>query len=305
MTRYKIIINPSANSGAIIHSLPQIDSDLRSHNLDFEFVYTGGTWHAAELAYKAAVNGWDVVVAAGGDGTINEVVNGLMTAPNAGSAQAALGVLPVGRGNDFTFSMGIPAKLKEACAILARNQRRRIDLGRVYGGFYPEGRFFCNGVGIGFDAVVGFVANQNKNSQGTMAYVKAALKTMWLYHKGCMLRIESDSFDLTQQTLMVSVMNGRRMGGAFLMAPNSQPDDGLLDLCIVRQLNIPKIMALMPHFFNGTQIGHAAVHNGHTRYLRVIAQKGGIPAHADGETICVSGDELVIESIPAALDLVC
>ena len=107
-----------------------------------------------------------------------------------------------------------------------------IDIGRVAGGLYPQGRYFGNGVGIGFDAVVGFVAQKKKRLTGFASYIVAALKTIFLYYRAPLVRIEYDGQTLTLPSLMVSVMNGRRMGGGFMMAPQAQPDDGLFDLCI-------------------------------------------------------------------------
>ncbi|HUT21712.1 MAG TPA: acylglycerol kinase family protein, partial [Anaerolineae bacterium] len=111
MTRYKIIANPAAGGGAGARAIPRIERLLDEHGLDFDVVRTERPWHAAELAKEAAVAGCDVVVAAGGDGTANEVLNGLMEAKLAGKHSFAMGILSVGRGNDFAHGVGVPYEL--------------------------------------------------------------------------------------------------------------------------------------------------------------------------------------------------
>jgi diacylglycerol kinase (ATP) len=158
MTKYKIIVNPISGRGHGEQAIPHIERMLGEYNLDFDLVRTERPWHAAELARDAAAAGYDVVVAASGDGTANEVLNGLMQAKQSGAGACAMGILCVGRGNDFAYGAGIPADLESGCRTLAQDHRRAMDVGLVSGGLYPEGRYFGNGVGIGFDAVVGFEA---------------------------------------------------------------------------------------------------------------------------------------------------
>ena len=304
MTQYKIILNPVSGRGRGQQVLPQVESLLRNHGLDFEIVRTQAPGHAIELAEQAAASAWDVVVAVGGDGTANEVLNGLARARLNGSGQSALGIIPVGRGNDFSFGAGVPPDLEQACQALAANQRRWLDVGFVQGGDYPQGRFFGNGVGIGFDAVVGFEALKLKRLHGFPSYIVAALKTIFLYFQAPTLRVDFDGQSLTQPVLMVSIMNGRRMGGGFMMAPQGQPDDGLFDLCIVGQVSRAGIFALIPRFMQGTQAGHPAIHTARAARLTVSAVHGSLPAHADGETLCTAGERLALEIHPRLVEVV-
>jgi YegS/Rv2252/BmrU family lipid kinase len=261
--------------------------------------------HAADLAARGAAEGYEVVVAAGGDGTANEVINGLMHAREAGlSSVPALGVLCVGRGNDFAFGAGIPKDLDAGCRGLAGGARKRIDVGRVAGGLFPEGRFFGNGVGVGFDAVVGFEALKMKRLHGFASYIVAALKTIFLYFKAPLVEIEYDGERQTTHALMVSIMNGRRMGGGFLMAPSGRSDDGLFDLCIARQVSRPRILALIPRFMQGSQASHPAITMARAREVQITAVEGSLPAHADGETLCVDGRTLRLEILPGQLEVV-
>ena len=302
MPRYKIIVNPESGRGEGGREILNIKALLNAHQLGFELVTTEAPWHAVELAQQAVAEGFDVIVAAGGDGTVNEVLNGLMLAKEAGLT-ATMGVLPVGQGNDFAFSMGIPTELEPACKVLASSNRLTIDVGRVTGGLYPDGRFFGNGIGIGFDAVVGFEALKLKRLYGFPAYLVAALKTIFLFFNAPKVHIELDNETLIQPSLLVSIMNGRRMGGGFMMAPDGDPSDGQLDLCICRQVSRLGIFALILRFMQGTQGSHPAIQFKRSQKVKVTAMDGVLPTHGDGETISTQSEELIVELLPAQLDL--
>ena len=302
MGKYRLIVNPVAGGGTAGQSIPEIERRLRESGLDFDLVQTERPWHAVELAQTAAAE-VDVVVAVGGDGTANEVLNGLMRAKHAGHT-VTMGVLCVGRGNDFAFGVGIPTELAAGCETLTADRRRTIDVGRVVGGDFPEGRYFGNGVGIGFDAVAGFVAAKMKHLRGFLGYFVAAIKTIFLYFKAPLVRLEFDGQPMDLHALMVSVMNGTRMGGGFMMAPNGKPDDGVFDLCIARQVSRPRIFAVMLKFMKGTQFEHPAISDGQTRRITVTAMEGALPAHADGETLCTEGQKLELKIIPSAIEIV-
>jgi diacylglycerol kinase (ATP) len=272
--------------------------------LNYDLVTTEAPWDAARLAEQAVADGYDVVVSVGGDGTANEVLNGLMLAREAGIGTATMGVIPIGRGNDFAYGTGVPTGFEAACQNLVDGEASWIDIGIIRGGLYPKGRYFGNGVGIGFDAVVGFLAAEMKLT-GFMAYLASALKAMYMYFKAATIELQMDDATITQPALMVSTMNGRRMGGGFMMAPNSLRDDALFDLCIVDQVSRPHMLALMLKFIKGTQGSDAAVHFHHSRHVHVKAVLGTLPAHADGETICTHGEELDIELLPAQIKLIC
>ncbi|MEA3342479.1 MAG: diacylglycerol kinase family protein [Chloroflexota bacterium] len=304
MPKYKIIVNPTSGRGRGEESIPQIERMLSEHNLDFDLVRTERPWHAAELAQEAAATGYDIAVAAGGDGTANEVLNGLMQARQAGLTKCAMGILCVGRGNDFAYGMGIPADLEAGCRALAQNHRRMIDVGRVVGGLYPQGRYFGNGVGIGFDAVVGFEAVKMTWLTGFPSYIVAVLKTIFLYYQAPLAKIEYDGQAITQPFLMVSIMNGQRMGGGFFMAPGGKPDDGVFDLCIAREVSRTRIFGLIPHFLRGTQASQEPITMGQAQKVSVIAIEGVLPAHADGETLCIEGQRLDIELLPNQIEMI-
>ena len=311
MTKYKIIVNPTSGRGTGERSIPQIEHTLSEYNLDFDLVRTERPWHAAELAQEAIVSGYDVVVAAGGDGTANEVLNGLMQAghgrrpaPAVEEGTCAMGILCVGRGNDFAYGMGIPTDLEAGCRALAQDHRRTVDVGRVTGGLYPQGRYFGNGVGIGFDAVVGFEAVKMTWLTGFPSYIVAVLKTIFLYYKAPLAKIEYDGQTITQPSLMVSIMNGQRMGGGFMMAPEGKPDDGLFDLCIAHEVSRARIFGLVPHFMKGTHVGREPITMAQARRV-TISSPDDLVAHMDGEVLCTDAHRIECEILPRRLRVRC
>ncbi|MDH4137796.1 MAG: diacylglycerol kinase family lipid kinase [Anaerolineae bacterium] len=305
MKESKIIANPTAGGGAGARAIPQIERLLNKYNLDFDIVCTKRRWHAAELAKEAVMAEYDVIVAVGGDGTSNEVINGLMEAKRAGKHSFAMGVLSVGRGNDFAHSVGVPHDLEHACQVLAEDHRRMIDVGRVIGGMYPQGRYFGNCVGVGFDAIGTIEAAKLPRLGGFLSYFVAVLKTVFLYYKAPLTTVEYDGQTLTQPSLMISIMNGRRLGGGFMMAPDAEPDDGLFDLCIAHEVSRARIFSLIPHFLRGTQATQEPITTGQAAQISITAVDGTLPAQTDGEILCIDGQHLEIELLPRQIEVIC
>lgn len=300
----KLIYNPAAGKGDAAKLLPEVETLLTGKNFDYDLVLTEGPDHANKLAQQAAEEGCPLIIAAGGDGTVNEVINGIMQAKrNGGQACPAFAVLPIGRGNDFAFGMEIPQTLAEAVDTVVAGNKHPIDIGRVTGGDYPEGRYFGNGVGLGFDTVVGFEAAKIKWLHGAASYLAALVRTIFLYAKAPVYELIIDGKSVTQPFLMVSIMNGKRMGGSFHMAPNGDPGDGLFNLCLVGQVNQLRILPVAMKIMKGTQEVDPAVELVQTKTLTINAIEGSIPAHADGETICTAGESLTIEILPQALQV--
>jgi len=305
MPKLRIIANPAAGRGAGAKAIPQVERWMSQHGLDFDLVRTVRPGHGAELAREAVLSGVEVVVAMGGDGTANEVMNGLMAAKQAGKQGFALGVLGVGRGSDFAHAIGVPRDLELACQVLAEGHRRTIDIGRVVGGNAPRGRYFGNCVGVGFDAIATIEAAKLPRWGGFLSFLVAVLKTIFLYNKAAVSTVAYDGKTLTQPSLMISVMNGRRLGGGFFMAPQSEPDDGLFDLCIAHQVSRVRIFGLIPHFLRGTQSTQKEITTGQAARITITAVEGALPAQTDGEILCVDGQKLEIELLPGQIDVLC
>lgn len=300
MPTHLIIVNPTAGRGAAARAIPAVTRMLEEYALSFDLVRTRAPWHAAELAQQAASSGYRVVVAMGGDGTSNEVINGLMEAQGAGKGEAALGVLCVGTGNDFAYGLGIPADLAGGCAVLARGQTRTVDVGHARGL-----RYFGNGIGIGFDAAANAQASRIARLRGFALYLVAVLRTLLFYYRAPLTRIELDNGVLEQPALMVSIMNGRRMGGGFVMTPNSSPDDGLFDLCIARKMSQLQMLSFIPDFLRGTHVGRRPITMARSRHVEVTVKEGTQIVHADGETLSLEVDRLELELLPQRLQVVC
>jgi diacylglycerol kinase (ATP) len=175
----------------------------------------------------------------------------------------------------------------------------------VKGGDYPDGRYFGNGIGVGFDAAVGFETLKIHWTRGLLAYLIGTIKTVFLYYNPPRLKITLDDETITQVSLMVSIMNGKRMGGGFKMAPESKSDDGLFDLCIVETASKGRIFGLIPYFLGGTQATQPEVKMRRSRRVEINALEGTFPAHADGETLCLSGSSLTLELHPLELEIIC
>jgi diacylglycerol kinase (ATP) len=305
MKPYFVILNPEAGHGNGARAKPAIERLLTVHGLSYDLVCTECPGHAVELTRQAVQAGVDVIISAGGDGTLNEVINGLMESRQPGKPLPALGVLGVGRGNDFGGSLGLPADLEQACQVIVDGYRRWIDIGRVAGGIYPQGRYFGNCVGVGFDAVGTIEAAKLPRWGGFMSFMVAIFKTIFLYNHAPLATIEYGDQSITQRSLMISMMNGRRVGGGFYMAPNSQPDDGLLDLCIAEQMSSFQIIRMIPHFMHGTQASQKTIKTGQAAKIVITAKDGPLPTQTDGEIISTEGMRPEIELLPRQIEIIC
>ncbi len=318
-----VIFNPTADHGKALKHVSQVESCLGRHNIAYKLELTSSSGHASKLAREAAVEsvenhragraGLQAVVAAGGDGTVNEVINGLMEAKAAldisGSRVElpALGVIPVGRGNDFAYGAGVVHDLEKACRLLKGEQWYDMDVGVIRGGLFPQGRYFGNGIGIGFDTLVGLEAARVTWIPGFLGYVYGALKILLVYPQSPMVRISYDGGTFGAQSVevhsqQISIMNGRRMGGAFFMAPGGINFDKLLDLCMTKgELRRGQLLSALGQYTRGTQAENPHVLTDRAKTFEIEASEGGLVCHADGETVCTDGKNLQVECIPHAL----
>ncbi|MDR1099060.1 MAG: diacylglycerol kinase family lipid kinase [Treponema sp.] len=298
-----IILNPVAGKGKAISHYPVIKDYLEQHKQNFEIILTTGPGDALEIARNCPPG--DAVIAAGGDGTCNEVVNGLLTRQKPPPEPPFFGLLPIGRGNDFSCTAQIPPEPVKALDILLQKKSRPLDAGFVKGGFFPEGRYFVNGLGIGFDAKVGFEAAKMKKIHSSLSYALGAIITVARYETPPVIQIKYDGKETTNPSAIVSIMNGRRMGGTFFMGPNALLDDGLLDICIIRhpksRLRLIQIVLKYP---KGAQAECEETFMDRGAHLHLKALTGGMAAHCDGETVCLDGKELEVSCLPGVLRLI-
>jgi YegS/Rv2252/BmrU family lipid kinase len=300
--KFWIILNPTAGKGKAAKKYPKIERFLRKSGVNFEILLTKGVGDALNMARDLPIGEDDVTVAAGGDGTCNEVVNGLLA--RGAKKPPVFGILPIGRGNDFSSTPKIPQDVEKALQLLIAGNAKPLDAGFVKGGFFPDGRYFINGIGIGFDTKVGFEAAKLKIKSG-LSYAVGALIMVIRYDPSPVLQIRYDDREVTLPAVLVSVVNGRRMGGSFYMGPDALLDDGLLDICYVQhQKTRMDLLKIISHYTKGTQGECHGVNFGRGRHFHLKALDGGMAAHCDGETVCYEGKELEITCIPNALRLI-
>ncbi|MBN1648642.1 MAG: diacylglycerol kinase family lipid kinase [Spirochaetales bacterium] len=297
-----VILNPIAGKGYGEKRLPQIRNFLEKNNFEYEIILTRHPGHGIALARDYGHDRHNIVFASGGDGTCNEVINGLMEVRKG--HPLCFGVLPTGRGNDFSYGIGVAADLGKALQDISENSTRTIDIGLVKGGYFPNGRYFGNGIGVGFDTIVGLEAAKMKHVHGAAAYALGAIKTFFLYPEPPCALLEFNGEKQEMAPIQISIMNGRRMGGAFFMAPQAETNDGLFDICISKQVSRRQLVRTILSYTKGTQASLPNIITDRTKKMKITAMKGGLTVHADGETVCIDGRSLEISCVPNALTLV-
>jgi diacylglycerol kinase family enzyme len=228
-----------------------------------------------------------------------------MTRSDKDSLQRTFGILPIGRGNDFAYTARVSTELPKALDTLLRGYTTDLDVGWVKGGFFPDGRNFVNGVGIGFDTKVGFEAAKMEHVKSGIAYAFGAIKTLIKFERPPLVEITRDDKTVTQYAMIISIMNGRRMGGSFFMAPRARLNDGLFDICTIGSVKSRyRILQVVLSYASGSQerLAECAMTKAATFHLRAL--EGGLAAHADGETLCYDGKDLELGCVPKALKLI-
>jgi diacylglycerol kinase (ATP) len=302
MHSIKMIYNPEADRGRsyeIAGDLRQLANELGGA----DWVGTVYPGHAIELAQQAAESGYAKVVALGGDGTVHEVINGLMQIEEA--RRPALGVVPIGSGNDFAGSAGLVMDPFEAIRrIFQGAAERRIDIGRL-GDSSGREEYWCNALGIGFDAAINIQTRTIPWIHGFGMYLLATLKTIALKFEKPVLELAFDDTKFKSQYLMLSIGNGTREGGGFRVTPDAVMDDGLLDYLLVDGMSRWKMLRLIPEVMKGTHGRFREVHLGRMRRLSLRANRA-LPVHIDGEMFARYETDvraLEVEVIPGAIRL--
>jgi len=286
-----LIANPEARHGETARLLPVIEQLLC--NLPHDMVVTECAGHATELA--AGAGGYELVVATGGDGTVHEVLNGLMSIP--APDRPVLGLLPTGSGNDTRRMLGVPDDLAQAALVLATGERKLFDVGVC------NGVYFNNSFAAGLDAKVTAKAVEykiTKRRSGLWLYVTALLHVLFR---------ELDSFDVKVgfdggvpervDTLIVAATIGRTYGGGFFITPDALPDDGLFDVCMIDPLSLPQALVRLPFVILGRHTRMKPVHM--SRHTAVeIESDQALPAQIDGEVLLEKRYELSI--LPSAIE---
>jgi YegS/Rv2252/BmrU family lipid kinase len=274
--RHLIIVNPEARHGEGTKSTPIVERLLA--NVPHDTVETTSPGHAVELA--AGADGYDVVVAVGGDGTVHEVLNGLMRRP--AETRPVLAVLPTGSGNDTCRTLGVPFDLAEAALLLMTGVRRRFDVGTC------NGIFFNNSFAAGLDAKVTAKAVEykvTKERSGLWLYLTALLHVLFKDLAPFPVRVGFDDGPLeARDTLIVAITNGPTYGGGFKITPDADATDGLFDVCMIDPLGLGEALWRLPFVILGKHTRMPVVHmSRHTS--AVIESDVPLPAQIDGEVL--------------------
>ncbi len=274
----KIILNPSANRGqaaALAENLRSLSPTLPQS----AWAFTTTSGEAVQLARQAVEEGCHTVVAAGGDGTVHEVLNGLMQVPT--ERRPRLGILPLGSGNDFALACGIPTDPAAAWQALHSGQSCRVDIGEACDE-HGNRRFWDNTLGIGFDARVNIRSRRIQHLRGYLIYLTAALQTILLDHAPMPLRFESEAETWEEDVMMLALCNGHREGGAFLLVPEARPDDGVMGYA--RLARVPRWRTVRALFkaMNGTHVTLPEIRLGNCQRAHIESPRP-LNVHTDGE----------------------
>ncbi len=282
MTQYTFILNPKAGRGATARLAKSLRSALRERNVDHDLVFTTRPGEATELARKAAGR---YVIAVGGDGTVNEVANGVI------GSDKIMGVIPSGSGNDFVKMVNQGKGFTAVLDRLLQGQTRRIDVGTVEcsgngtpGSIAEPRRYFVNGVGIGFDAAVAARTREIKYLRGTFLYLVAVFQMLGKY-RAPLFHISSDGRSTEESRhLLIAIGNGTCAGGGFYLTPRAKIDDGVFDVCLIDDVSIGTILHLMPKAMRGKHLNARQVKYFYSKDLALQAD-GSFYVHADGEIV--------------------
>lgn len=298
-----VILNPNAAKGKTAGKQEEIVRHLSAGGFSCTVARTGKEGDASRLAYEATVSGIPTVVAAGGDGTVNEIADGMLRASRERNLPTpTLGIVPIGRGNDFAWSLGIPVSIPKACRIIIGRKRRVIDTGLSKGGRYPEGRYFVNGEGIGFEPLVNFTASGFRHVSGTLSYILALIRILIRYPDPMRIRMTVDGKESVVRTQQISICNGRRMGSAFLMGPDAVVDDGVFDIVYAnRPIASGCLLPIALHFFNGSQVRLSSFSVIRGTSVSLVSEDNPMPVHVDGEEISRSCMEIRVQLLAKSL----
>jgi len=286
----RFLVNPSAGGGKGLASLPQIRQLAAAAGS--EIWVSRDAEDLTRLAKKAVEEGAERLVVAGGDGTFHHVEQGL-----AGS-ECAMGLVPLGRGNDLPRTLRVPDTVEEAVGFALTGPIHSLDLGRVGSDCFAG---YC---GVGFDSeVAGYVHSGSRVLKGPMAYAFGVLRNV-LFYRSPTVRVEHDDGVVEGPVLFATVVNCRSFGGGMIVAPDASMTDGLLDLVVVDDISRLELLRLFPKVYSGKHVGHPAVEIVRTRKVHISVDRQ-MRMFSDGEPMLEVGQQgVTIEIWPAALRVV-
>lgn len=265
-----------------------IEANLTDVSFDYDFSETTHRGHARELTSQAIKDGYDAVVAVGGDGTVNEVATALL------HTDVSLGIIPVGSGNGLARGSGIPMSLRKATKLLVNGTVRKIDAGKI-----EDSTFFIV-TGVGLDAIIGKLFDDQK-LRGPLPYFTIGFREFFLYKPEVFI-LKFDGKQIAVPALLVTIANQKGWGAGAVIAPHAEPDDGLLDICIIHRVNFLYAAFHLPKIFLGKIDKVRKYERYQAKEIQIVREKPG-PFHYDGEPKD-AGTILNISIDPKALQII-
>lgn len=261
--KIKLIVNPVAGSSKAVKKWPEIEKRLTKVLGEFATEFTKQAKHATSITRHAIQQGYETIIAVGGDGTINEVVNGFFANKKQINPEASLGIISMGTGGDLVRTLKIPKSIENSATKIKTHKTRKCDLGlmKCLGlNGEPVTRYFINIADAGFGGTLTNLSNRSTKVFGaTAAYLIALLKTLFV-HETTPVEIKvDDSFSKEQIIRSVVIANGQYFGGGMWIAPKAKTDDGLFDISILGDLTRGEVLANIHKLYNGTMAEHEKV----------------------------------------------
>lgn len=292
------ILNPTAGRGKARHIQAALQDGLAHSDLNYEFHLTAGPRDATSIARKVSTSS-SIVVAVGGDGTVNEVASGLV------GSNAALAVLSEGSGNDFGRLVNAPTRTKDIIKVLHQPEIKQFDSGKLRlthnDGSISE-HYFFNSVGLGFDAAVAYHVSTIQWLRGIPLYLTALLQTMIGYKPHYFIVQRGKEF-WEREYFLLCIGNGNWEGGGFNLTPNALPDDGEFEVCGLSCSSIVRALPILPSVMTGKHIGKKYIESFNTDAL-VVESTNGFPVHGDGEIFGLQVKKAEISLFPKSLNVV-
>lgn len=301
--RIKLILNPNADMGNAWKKAGDLRYIAEGHG---EVSWTGTVFpsHAKELAKQAAEEGYDLVIAVGGDGTAHEVINGLMEVP--ASKRPQFGIVPLGSGNDYAFNIGLPSKPEDALLAILNGKAKKFDLALVEDD-QGRKRYWDNTINIGFGGNVNLFSHSLPLLRGFIMYFAAVIQTIVSRYDVLDVKITIDDKEVWEdQTMMICLCNGPREGGGFTTGPRAKLDDGILDYTFLGKVSRLMMFRMIPEFMNGTQEKFDKIVTPGLFKKMTIESKQPLILHTDGESFAGPSHNvrfLSVEILPDAIEV--
>jgi len=298
------IVNPNAGNGKGKKDWERISGLFARENIDIISKFTEKKGQAIEITREAIASGFRKFISVGGDGTLNEVVNGVFSQSNCPANEITIGMIPVGTGNDWGRMFGIPLVYEGAINVIKENKSLLHDIGVIsyYSGSEKYRRYFINIAGLGFEAMVVKKTNKQKDKgRSNNAIYLFNLLSSLISYKNTDAEIIVDGVSRTAKVFSINVGNGRYCGGGMRQTPDALPDDGLLDITVIKEMGRIEIIKALKILYDGTILSHPKV-DGYRSTNLIVKSESLLYAEADGETLGHTPVEFSI--IPAGLNII-